>query len=300
MNYKPYIFGCQGTELSQEEFTFFSDSRPFGFILFKRNCEDPLQITYLVEHLKATQPDRNPHILIDQEGGRVARLKGNAWPNFPAQRHFGLLYRENPQEAIEKAIENAYTIGRLLIELGINVNCSPLLDVLTDKTHNVIGDRAFSEDPEIVFELGCAYIEGYLKAGIQPIVKHLPGHGRATFDSHETLPIVDASAKDLQHSDFLPFSKIAQKYPAIWGMTAHILYSSLDADNPASLSTDIIQTVIRSEIGFKGLLMSDDISMKAITGSFKSRAQRVLQSGCDLVLHCNGDLDEMKELILEI
>jgi beta-N-acetylhexosaminidase len=296
MNQNPLIFGCKGVELSQEEFDFFARVKPFGFILFKRNCEDPLQVTYLIEHLRATNPEGKTHILIDQEGGRVERLKGNDWPHFPPQYYFGELYKTSPDEAIEKAKENAYQIGIMLKELGIDVNCSPLLDVLCPTTHEAIGDRAFSSDPEAVFRLGCAYIEGYLKADIQPVIKHLPGHGRATFDSHETLPHISASLETLKKVDFLPFQKMAQLYPDIWGMSAHIVYESLDPEMPATQSKKIIQHSIRQEIGFKGLLMSDDISMKALKGDFKTRSEKALQAGCDIILHCNGDMSEMKDI----
>ncbi|MDP3533600.1 MAG: beta-N-acetylhexosaminidase [Alphaproteobacteria bacterium] len=293
---RPVIFGCLGTELTQDEFAFFKECNPFGFILFKRNCEDPLQLACLIEHLKETVLRDDLPILIDQEGGRVARLKGAEWPDFPPQYQFGQKWAETPIIAYEQAFENAYKIGVMLKELGINVNCSPLLDVLTEYTHKAIGDRAFSTDPEIVFELGKAYIEGYLKAGIKPVIKHLPGHGRATFDSHEDLPVVSASLNDLRSTDFLPFQKISKLYPDIWGMSAHIVYETIDADNPATQSIDVIQKIIREEIGFKGLLLTDDLSMKALKGNFKTRTQKALEAGCDVVLHCNGDMNEMKEI----
>lgn len=293
---RPVIFGCSGPELTPDEFTFFKECNPFGFILFKRNCEDPLQLACLIEHLKETAARDDVPILIDQEGGRVARLKEPNWPSFPQQFVFGQKWAASPQNAYEQAFENAYQIGIMLHELGINVNCSPLLDVLTENTHKAIGDRAFSNDPEIVFELGKAYIEGYLKAGIKPVIKHLPGHGRATFDSHEDLPFISADLTDFKKTDFLPFQKISALYPDIWGMSAHIVYEKLDPDNPATQSKYVIQKIIREEIGFKGLLLTDDLSMKALKGDFKTRTQKALEAGCDIILHCNGDINEMKTI----
>lgn len=292
----PVIFGCAGTELTQEEFIFFQENNPFGFILFKRNCQDPLQLTCLIEHLKETTSRDTIPILIDQEGGRVARLKHADWPDFPPQFHFGQKWLESPKTAYEQAFENAYNIGIMLNKIGVTVNCSPLLDVLTKDTHIAIGDRAFSTNPEIVFELGKAYIEGYLAAKIKPVIKHLPGHGRAIFDSHEDLPIISTDLTTLQETDFLPFQKISQLYPDLWGMSAHIIYEKLDAHNPATQSDYIINTIIREKIGFKGLLLTDDLSMKALKGDFKTRAQKALIAGCDIILHCNGNMNEMKEI----
>lgn len=292
----PVIFGCSGPELKPDEFTFFRECNPFGFILFKRNCQDSLQLACLIEHLKETVLRDDVPILIDQEGGRVARLKGNEWPDFPPQYYYGQKWAESPENAYTQAYENAYKIGIMLHELGINVNCSPLLDVLTEYTHQAIGDRAFSNDPEIVFELGKAYIEGYLEAGIKPVIKHLPGHGRATFDSHEDLPYVSASLNELKSTDFSPFQKLSKLYPDIWGMSAHIVYENLDPQNPATHSSYVINKIIRDNIGFKGLLLTDDLSMKALKGDFKTRTQKALEAGCDIILHCNGDMNEMKEI----
>jgi beta-N-acetylhexosaminidase len=292
----PVIFGCLGPELTPDEFSFFKECNPFGFILFKRNCENSLQLACLIEHIKETAGRDDVPILIDQEGGCVARLKEPNWPNFPPQFAFGQLWKESPESAYEQAFENAYKIGIMLHELGINVNCSPLLDVLTENTHKAIGDRAFSNDPEIVFELGKAYIEGYLEAGIKPVIKHLPGHGRATFDSHEDLPFISADFNELKKTDFLPFQKISALYPDIWGMSAHIVYEKLDPNNPATQSKHVIQKIIRDEIGFKGLLLTDDLSMKALKGNFKTRTQKAFEAGCDIILHCNGEMNEMKEI----
>lgn len=287
------IYGCQGTALLEEERSFFRDVKPFGFILFARNCSDPDQVRSLCAALRETIEDVSALILIDQEGGRVARLKPPHWRARPPVRRFGTMYEANPAAAREAAYLDARLIAEELRALSINVDCAPVLDVPVSGAHDIIGDRAYSEKASIVIELGRAAIDGFLEGGVLPVVKHMPGHGRAEVDSHLALPRVRARPEELSAHDFVPFRSLSS---APLAMTAHVVYEELDDKRPATTSPKIIRDVIRGEIGFDGFLMSDDISMKALSGSVGARAKAALFAGCDAVLHCNGLMDEMREV----
>src|SRR5471032_3554111 len=287
------IYGCAGLTLSDAEADFFRETRPWGFILFGRNIEDPDQVRRLTEALRETLGDGPVPILIDQEGGRVARLKPPHWQErLPAAR-FGALYGQSQELAREATYLNARLIAHDLAGLGINVNCLPVLDVPAPGAHDIIGDRAFAADPATIITLGRAQIEGLMDGGVLPIMKHIPGHGRAGSDSHLALPRVTASLEELSASDFVTFRSLDQCPMA---MTAHVVYESIDPQRPATTSPKVIRDVIRGEIGFDGLLMSDDLSMKALDGPLPVRAKAALFAGCDLVLHCNGDMDEMRDV----
>jgi beta-N-acetylhexosaminidase len=287
------IYGCQGIALTEEESSFFREVKPFGFILFARNCADPEQVRSLCASLRETIEDASAFILIDQEGGRVARLKPPHWRARPAVRRFGMMYEADPAAAREAAYLDARLIAEELCALSINVDCAPVLDVPVEGAHDIIGDRAFSEDTSIVIELARAAIDGFLEGGVLPVIKHMPGHGRAEVDSHEALPRVRAKPEELSAHDFVPFRSLNS---APLAMTAHVVYESLDDRRPATTSPKIIREIIRGEIGFDGFLMSDDISMKALSGSVGERAKAALFAGCDAVLHCNGRMEEMKEV----
>jgi len=291
------IYGCAGTVLSAVERDFFRDVLPWGFILFARNISDPPQVLALVEQLRDTVSDRQAPVLIDQEGGRVARLKPPHWAEHPPAARFGALYADNPQAAREATYLNARLIAHDLAGLGINVDCLPVLDVPAAGAHDIIGDRAFATDPATIIALGKAQIEGLLDGGVLPVMKHIPGHGRAGADSHLALPRVAAKAEELSASDFVTFRSLDQCPIA---MTAHVVYDSIDPQRPATTSPKVIRDVIRGEIGFNGLLMSDDLSMKALDGPLSVRARAALFAGCDLVLHCNGDMDEMRDVASEV
>ena len=290
------IYGCAGPELSAAERDFFREVRPWGFILFARNIQTPNQVTALVAQLRETVADKDAPILIDQEGGRVARLKPPYWRERPPAARFGAVHADNPEQAREAVYLNARLIAHDLTQLGINSDCLPVLDVPVAGAHDVIGDRAFSVDPATVIDLGRAQIEGLMEGGVLPVMKHIPGHGRAGTDSHLTLPRVAASREELSASDFVTFHSLDLCPVA---MTAHVVYDSIDPQRPATTSPKVIRDVIRGEIGFDGLLMSDDLSMQALEGPLGSRAKAALFAGCDIVLHCNGDMDEMKQIAAE-
>jgi beta-N-acetylhexosaminidase len=290
------VYGCLATELLPDERSFFREARPLGFILFARNVADPEQLRALCDSLRSSVGDANAPIFIDQEGGRVARLKPPYWRERPPGRRFGELYDQDPELGREAAYLCARLIAHELAMVGITVNCAPVLDVPTEGAHDIIGDRAFSRDPATVIDLGRAEIEGYLDGGVLPVIKHIPGHGRAGADSHLALPKVDASADALSAHDFVTFRSLCD---APIAMTAHVVYEGIDPKRPATTSPKIIRDVIRGEIGFKGLLVSDDLSMAALKGPFSSRAKAALFAGCDVVLHCNGKMDEMKAVAKE-
>jgi beta-N-acetylhexosaminidase len=283
------IYGLEGIELTADERAFFRDADPAGFILFKRNCESPAQLLALTDSLRdlAGRPDLP--ILIDQEGGRVARMMPPEWPAFPAAERFALLYDAAPSSAIEAARSNARAIALTLRSCGVNVDALPLLDVRQAGASDIIGDRALGSEPMQVAALGRAVLDGLASAGVVGIIKHMPGHGRALVDSHKELPVVTASAEVLE-SDLEPFERLAW---ASMGMTAHVVYTAWDPDRPASLSPKVIGEIIRGRIGFDGFLMSDDIGMEALAGDFGSRAAGVVAAGCDVALHCSGKMDEM-------
>lgn len=284
------IFGFLGLALSADEIEFFKRVQPWGYILFARNIESAAQIRALTASLRAISGRKNVPIFIDQEGGRVQRIKPPLAPAYPTGRQIGELFKMNPG----KGLRAAWLMSRLhafdLKAYGINADCLPVLDVPVEGAHDVIGDRAYSHDPIEVAEIGAAAAAGLVAGGMLPVIKHIPGHGRGAADSHLDLPIVDTSHEELSQTDFVPFKVLADLPLA---MTAHITYSKIDPKAPATLSKKIIKKVIRKEIGFDGLLMSDDVSMKALSGDFASRTDAILRAGCDIVLHCNGDMAEM-------
>ncbi len=293
MTYKAFISGCAGTALSVEEQAFFRAERPCGLILFERNCESPAQLQRLVAQFREAvdKDDGQVMVLIDQEGGRIQRLRPPHWRQLPPMRAIGDHHRKHPEEGVSLARYAGQLLALDLAGIGINVNCAPVLDVPTQGAHDIIGNRAFATDPQVVSLLGRALAEGLLAGGVLPVIKHLPGHGRATSDSHQELPVITASREEMARTDFVPFHAL-RDLPL--GMTAHILLPGLDAHNPVSTSAHIIADVIRGEIGFQGLLMSDDLSMGALSGDVAARSRNVIRAGCDVILHCNGDMDEMR------
>lgn len=290
------VYGCAGHALTAEERAFFADARPWGFVLFARNIADPAQLRALVEALRETVNDPAAPVLIDQEGGRVARLRPPHWRARAAAARFGALHAKDAEAAREAAYLNARLIAAELTLAGINVDCVPVLDVPVEGANDVIGDRAFAREPSVVIDLGRAAIEGMIEGGVLPVMKHVPGHGRAMADSHHSLPRVTAEAELLSATDFVTFRSLNHCPIA---MTAHVIYEAVDAQRPATTSPKVIRDVIRGEIGFEGLLLSDDISMEALSGPLSVRAKAALFAGCDLVLHCNGKLMEMREVAEE-
>ena len=283
------IFGLAGHELTAEERDFFRDADPAGYIVFKRNCETREQLVRLTDALRDIHARADVPILIDQEGGRVARMKPPEWPSFPAGEAFARLYQAAPSSAIEAARSNARAIALTLKSVGINVNCLPLLDVRQEGAHDIIGDRALGADPMQVAALGRATLDGMASAGVVGVIKHMPGHGRALADSHVELPVVNAPEEELE-LDLEPFERLRG---APMGMTAHVIYTAWDVERPASLSSKVIGEIIRGRIGFDGWLMSDDLGMHALSGDFGARAAGVVAAGCDVALHCSGDMAEM-------
>ena len=286
---KPVIFGLSGETLTSDERAFLADAQPAGYILFRRNIVDRAQVRALTDDLRALHGREDLLIMVDQEGGRVARMQAPVWPSFPPGAVFDRLYDIAPSSAIAAARANAHAIAVTLAEVGITVDALPLLDVRQDGASDIMGDRTFGAEPMRVAALGRAVIEGLAKGGVAGIIKHMPGHGRAMVDSHHELPIVTASEEELA-IDLAPFQTL--KDTAI-GMTAHVVYAAWDPDLPASLSASIIDTIIRQRIGFDGLLMSDDLDMKALNGSIPELAAGVVAAGCDLALNCWGRMDDM-------
>jgi beta-N-acetylhexosaminidase len=290
---KAFISGCAGTSLSEAERTFFGRERPCGLILFARNCQGPEQLRALVASFKDAVGSDEIFVLVDQEGGRVQRLRPPSWRNMPPPRCYGLLYETDPERAKRAAFAGARLIADELHDVGINVNCTPLLDVPQIGAHHIIGDRAFSADPDVVIALGRAVMAGTLAGGVLPVIKHVPGHGRARADSHRSLPRIDAGETELRAVDFRPFRALRD---APLAMTAHVLLPGFDERRPATVSPVIMGQVIRDQIGLTGLVMSDDIGMKALTGPLAKRTSAVVEAGCDVVLHCSGKLAEMVEV----
>ena len=286
------IYGLAGTELSREERAFFRAANPAGYILFKRNCESREQLQRLSDALRDIHGRAELPILIDQEGGRVARMQPPEWPSFPPGEAFARLYDAAPSSAIEAARSNARAIALTLRSVGINVNCLPLLDVRQEGAHDIIGDRALGAEPMQVAALGRAVLDGMASAGVVGVIKHIPGHGRALADSHKELPVVDADVDALE-LDIEPFERL---HGAPMGMTAHVVYTAWDPDRPGSLSPTVIGDIIRGRIGFDGFLMSDDLGMQALSGDFGERAAGVVAAGCDAALHCSGEMDEMRAI----
>lgn len=285
----PAIFGLSGPVLTDEERAFFRDSDPAGYILFGRNCETRDQLKALTDDLRSLQGREELFICIDQEGGRVTRMKPPHWLAFPPGEVFDRLYDIAPASAIEAARANAEALGMDLAEVGITVDCLPLLDVRQPGAHDVIGDRALGAEPMRVAALGRAVLDGLARAGVAGTVKHIPGHGRAMADSHKELPTVDASETDLE-ADLAPFRVLKD---ATVGMTAHVRYTAWDSDNPGTLSPFVVGEIIRKRIGFEGLLLTDDLDMEALTGTAPERAVRALAAGCDLALNCWARMDDM-------
>ena len=280
------IYGLSGPALTPEEHDFFKDADPTGYILFKRNCETPDQLRALTDSLRELSGRGDLPILIDQEGGRVARMKPPEWPAFPAGLAFASLYAKAPSSAIEAARANARALGLMLRSVGVNVDCLPVLDVRQEGADEIIGDRALGTEPMQVAAIGRGILDGLASAGVVGVVKHIPGHGRAMADSHKELPVVTASDQELQ-TDIAPFERLNW---APMGMVAHVLYTAWDGDHPASQSPTIIDQIIRKRIGFDGFLMSDDSNMNALTGTQAERAVACVEAGCDVALPCNGVL----------
>lgn len=285
----PVIYGCQGVTLAEDERKFFSKAQPMGFILFERNCKNPDQVKALITQLKSCLNHTEVPILIDQEGGRVVRLKPPFWKSRSAAKLF---------TSAKDVYENAKDMAEELRDLGVSVNCAPCADLLIEGADGIIGDRSFSGDPEIVTEYSLAMLKGLEDGGVTAVIKHLPGHGRAPVDSHEELPVVDADYTTLLSTDFAPFKALAKVSEKAWGMTAHVIYSAIDPLNVATQSDKIIRNVIKGEIGFKGFLVSDCLTMKALTGSFAEKAKLSLKAGCDAVLMCKGTLTEYEEVAI--
>ncbi|WND02629.1 beta-N-acetylhexosaminidase [Temperatibacter marinus] len=292
MALSPVIFGFEGLVLTAEERALFADLRPAGFILFARNVETPTQVQALTDSLRECV-GYEPLILIDQEGGRVQRLRPPHWRQYIPMDSFDKLLDQNAGKASRLLRLHSRMLASDLRALGINVNCLPLLDVPVKGGDAIIGDRALATDPDLVGALGRIVIDSHMETGVLPVIKHIPGHGRATVDSHKGLPVVDTKLKKLKETDFKPFKLLSD---APLAMTAHITYSDVDSENPATFSSIVVGRVIRMLIGYSGLLMSDDIGMHALSGSMKSRAEKSLKAGCDLVLHCGGDFKEMAEI----
>lgn len=287
MTIRAFIAGCAGLELAPGERAFFARTQPWGFILFRRNIANRAQVSALTAALRAAV-GRHAPILIDQEGGRVQRMRPPEWPAYPAGRWFGQV--NDPLRRTSLARLSARLMAHDLREVGVDVDCVPVLDVPVAGAHDVIGDRAYAFDPNEVARIGRAAAEGLLAGGVLPVIKHMPGHGRAQADSHHDLPRVSATLEALRGHDFRPFRHLADMPMA---MTAHVVFEAIDRAAPATTSRKVFRKVIRGELGYGGLVMTDDLSMKALTGSFAERAAAAYAAGCDMLLHCNGEMDEM-------
>ena len=290
MTCRALILGCSGTRLTAKEAAFFRDVRPWGFILFKRNIGTPDEVRALTDALRATVGRADAPVLIDQEGGRVQRMGPPHWPKYPAGARFGRLNGSGRA----MAWLGARLMAHDLASVGINVDCAPMLDVPVEGTDAIIGDRAYASDADSVAELGRAVAEGLMAGGVLPVIKHMPGHGRATADSHFKLPVIDADRAALGASDFRPFQALSDM-PL--GMSAHIVFTAIDPRRPATQSPTVIREIIREKIGFDGLLMTDDVSMQALRGSYRQRAEASFAAGIDVVLHCNGRMRQMRGVV---
>jgi beta-N-acetylhexosaminidase len=287
------LFGCAGEELDPAEAAFFRDADPMGFILFRRNAREPSQVAALAAALREAVGRLDAPVLVDQEGGRVQRLRGPAWPPVPPMRAIGALAERDPAAGAEAARLAGLVLAATLRPIGIDVDCAPVADVLRPETTDAIGDRAFSADPDLVAELCRRLAAGLLEGGVLPVAKHMPGHGRAVVDSHLETPRVHAPREALEETDFAPFRAL-QALPC--GMVAHVVYDALDPVRPASVSPSVIGTLVRREFGFDGFLFSDDVCMEALGGTPAERACAVLAAGCDAALHCNGEMAEMEAI----
>jgi len=285
-----FIAGCAGLSLSDDEWAFFRQAHPLGFILFKRNIDTPDQVKRLVGAFRDCVGGDAALVLVDQEGGRVQRLGPPHWRRYPKAARFGTLFDDDPVGALRLTRLSGRRLARDMAELGINCDCLPVLDVPQPGSHDIIGDRAYHADPRTAVLLAGAHLSGLEAGGVAGVIKHIPGHGRALADSHLELPVVTTPRQELERTDFLPFAAHAG---ASMAMTAHVIYEAIDAEAPATLSPRVIGEVIRGAIGFDGLLMTDDLSMHALTGPMRERGERALGAGCDVLLHCNGDMAEM-------
>jgi beta-N-acetylhexosaminidase len=292
---KAVILGCAGKSLSAEEASFYRDERPWGFILFARNIGEPAEIRDLVAGLRDSVGRHDAPVFIDQEGGRVQRLRPPVAPNYPAGSALGALYRSDRKAGLRAAWLMARLHAFDLLRFGINVDCLPVLDVPIEGSSDVIGTRAYGKDPESVAAMGRAAAGGLMSGGVLPVMKHIPGHGRAFADSHHELPKVDAPIEELRRHDFAPFKALAADLPM--AMTAHVVYTAIDPATPATTSGKVVREIVRGEIGFDGLLISDDTSMKALSGDFPDKAAAILAAGVDIVLHCNGVMEEMRGIV---
>ena len=290
-----FISGCSGPVLSTAERDFFARTNPWGLILFKRNCETPEQLKRLTGDFRDAVGRKNAPVFIDQEGGRVQRLgpPSNAWRRYPAARAYGDAFNASALAGLRAARNVGRLMAEDLIAAGITANCVPVLDVPQPGAHEIVGNRAYSDRIEAIMALARAHAAGFADGGVLPVIKHIPGHGRARADSHLELPVVDATRAELEAVDFPPFAAMAD---APMAMTAHVVYTAIDKTAPATLSRKVISSVIRKQIGFRGLLMTDDLSMKALTGSYAEKTRGALDAGCDIVLHCNGDMAQMEEV----
>ena len=283
------IYGCAGYRLSEDERAFFAEARPWGFVLFRRNIDTPEQVRALTDELRAAIGDPEAPILMDQEGGRVQRMGPPHWPKYPPGDAY-LKASNDPMEARELTRLGARLMAHDLKEVGINVDLVPVLDVPVSGAHDIVGDRAYGQDPATVAMLGRAAAEGLLAGGVLPCIKHMPGHGRAFADSHKDLPTVHADFDTLDGWDFAPFKALSDMP---WAMTAHIVFTAVDRKRPATQSKKAVK-MMRGHLGFAGLIMTDDLSMQALSGNLGERAHQSLKAGCDIVLHCNGDMAEMR------
>lgn len=293
---RAFITGVAGTVISPEERAFLRDALPWGLIVFKRNIENPSQVRALVDSFRSAIGREDAPVLVDQEGGRVQRMGPPAWPSYPPGAAYGKLYDRDPAKGLAAARLGARLIADDLGKIGITADCLPLADVPVPGADPVIGDRAYGEQPAKVAALAGAVAAGLRDGGVLPVLKHIPGHGRATADSHAALPSVDVDRATLEATDFAAFRPLAD---LPMGMTAHVLFTSIDPVSPATTSAKMIREVIRGSIGFRGLLMSDDISMGALSGSLRDRVRASLAAGCDVALHCNGKMHEMREVAEE-
>ncbi|PSC02768.1 beta-N-acetylhexosaminidase [Alsobacter soli] len=293
MPIRAFIAGCSGPVLTPDEIAFFRDANPWGLILFRRNVESPEQLLKLTSEFRHAVGRADAPVLIDQEGGRVQRMAAPHWRAYPPARRLGELAANDPLVRRELTRLGARLIAHDLLTVGITVDCLPVLDVPVPGAHTIIGDRAYADDPETIAVLGRAAGEGLMAGGVLPVIKHMPGHGRARADSHEALPTVETPLAELAARDFAPFETLADMPMA---MTAHVVYAAIDPSAPATTSPKVFAEVIRGVIGFDGLVMSDDISMKALTGSLGERATAALRAGCDVALYCHGVMAEMEEV----
>jgi len=291
---RPLIVDCTGPRLTAEERSLFRNLDPLGFILFARHVQDPDQVAALVSELRESVGRMDAPVLIDQEGGRVCRLRPPHWRAAPPAAVFAALAVRDGQAARRATWLNSRLLAAELGDLGVSVDCLPVLDLRLEGAHDIIGDRSYGADPALVADLGRAAAEGLIAGGVQPIIKHIPGHGRAMQDSHLALPVVDADHDTLTATDFAPFRAMNDMPLA---MTAHITYTALDPDRPATLSPSVIGDIIRGEIGFGGVLISDDITMKALSGSLAGLARDSLAAGCDVALLCNADFDDRRAVL---